>query len=518
MLQYLLNTTAIWLTSLVLFDVFLRRESYHGYNRSYLLFTFLLGLLLPLFQLWDTGMAYTKALDEPIHRVITAKQNIIAATAPATNTGWVQWLTGIYFAGVLVALCLLIIDVVKLMAFYRKGKQSQQGGWIVVETGKDHAPFSFMNTLFVCSMQQYSNDEWQMILAHEKRHSSLYHFADLLLMQLARIVFWFHPLVYVYNKRLLLVHEYQADNASAREPQVYGRFLVEQALLQAAPSVTHSFNRSPIKNRIVMLTRKSTAVSKIKMFVFIPLALVCIVCFSKNSFSQKFERKGNMVTYRGNTFEYYQNTRIDTQVLVDPVTNEQIVKYIKFDPVIVKMNDRDIPKDVDQQPSYTGSEKNLRDYLVIAMKNELSKLDDGQYALDITNILIDENGKIVYFEYHEMKRSRTQEEIPNNVPKQNPEIVTVNPKTQINVSIGGSSMPLQKNTNPAYYEEISKSNQQAIFDKVCKLMETAPGFKPATLHGKKVVSMYYCPMFWNHFKVKDHKLYDMAKNGGYKEL
>jgi hypothetical protein len=43
MLQYLLNATAIWLISLVLFDLFLRRESYHGYNRFYLLFTTLVG-------------------------------------------------------------------------------------------------------------------------------------------------------------------------------------------------------------------------------------------------------------------------------------------------------------------------------------------------------------------------------------------------------------------------------------------------------------------------------------------
>jgi hypothetical protein len=154
----------------------------------------------------------------------------------------------------------------------------------------------------------------------------------------------------------------------------------------------------------------------------------------------------------------------------------------------------------------------------MGMKKELSKLNDGQYALDISNILIDENGKIVYFEYHEMKRSRTQDEVHKNGTKQNPDIVIANPKTQTNIYFGNKNMTVHKNNNPAYYEEISKSNQQAIFNKVCTLMETAPGFKPATLDGKKVISTYFTPMFWNVFKVKNHKVYDVKKNGEYKEL
>ena len=66
MLQYLLNATAIWLISLVRFDIFLRRESYHGYNRFYLLLTFLLGALLPLWQWQDDGAIYNAALQRPV--------------------------------------------------------------------------------------------------------------------------------------------------------------------------------------------------------------------------------------------------------------------------------------------------------------------------------------------------------------------------------------------------------------------------------------------------------------------
>jgi len=149
---------------------------------------------------------------------------------------------------------------------------------------------------------------------HERRHYTLLHFADLLLMQLAKIVFWFHPLAYAYNKHLLLVHEFQADKVSAQEPQQYGQFLVEQALLQTAPVLSHSFNRSPIKKRIVMLTRKSTAAARTKMLVFIPLAMVCFIFFAKDSFSQKASDKTIQLIHFG-----VSDTALKTHVTYDEV-------------------------------------------------------------------------------------------------------------------------------------------------------------------------------------------------------
>jgi len=517
MLQYLINASAIWLISLVLFDAFLRRESYHNYNRFYLLFTFLLGALLPLWQWQDNSSPFSGTFQKPIEQVIAAKQTIVSATTQAaTSIDWQQWLLVIYLIGVFAALCLLIIDSIRLLAYYRKGKKSIQYGWTIIQTGKEHAPFSFMNTLFVGSIKQYSPEEWNMILAHEKRHTTLLHFADLLLMQVARIIFWFHPLVYLYNNRLLLVHEYQADNASAQQLQVYGTFLVEQALLQSAPSLSHSFNRSPIKNRIVMLTHRSSAASRTRMLVFIPLALVCIICFSKNSFSQRFERNGNTVTYRGNTFEL-SDAKYDTTSYLDPVTGKWHTTIIETTPAPITMNGKPIAKDVDQKPVFTGSDKDLRDYLLKNMKGELGKLNDGLYTLNISNIFVDENGRIVYFDYDNMKRSKTLNEAEDPVQHVSTSTAAAS-DPPIQVTLGGQNYALNRNTDPDYYEQISKNNQLEIYNKVCLLMETAPAFEPATIAGRNAISDYFCVSFRNHFQIKNHKVYDVDKNGAYKEM
>lgn len=269
-----------------------------------------------------------------------------------------------------------------------------------------------------------------------------------------------------------------------------------------------------------MLTRTSSTVSKSKTLILLPLLLVSATCFSKNSFSSKFERNGKYVTYKGNRFELSE-PKPDTMILTDPVTGEQITKIIKKDPVPVKMNGKPIPNEVDQQPYFTGNDKGLREYLVKNMKSELSKLDDGQYTLNLNNIVVDDKGKIVYFDYEDMKRSKTMEEV-HDVKPANVERVPAGPEIKVNFTSGPSvkngPMTLKRNTNPAYYSEISKDNQEEIFNKVCRLIDAAPAYKPATANGKRVVFTYYDVKFWNHFKVKDHKLYDIDKNLEYKEL
>ncbi len=399
MLQYLLNASAIWLISLVLFDVFLRRESYHGYNRFYLLFTFLLGALLPLWQWQGDSPVYTAALQRPVERVIAAKQTIVTAAAPAADVNLMQWIGIAYLAGALVALILLILDIVKLAAFYKVGVKSTEDGWRIIETDKEHAPFSFRNTLFVSNRRRYSDDEWKMILAHERRHTALQHFADVLLMQVGRIIFWFHPLVYLYNKRLLMLHEYQADNVSARQPRVYGQFLVEQALLQPAPTLSHSFNRSPIKNRIVMLTRRSSSIAKIKMLVFVPLAVICIACFSKSAFSQKPKKEGNVMVYNGNTIEFAPQKPVDTTIVIDPLTGKEQREIHNWANPPMKVNARTIYDYRDaEKPKIKAKDKSLADYMVRNLKPEFEKLADGEYNLIISEVVIDKNGKVVYYE------------------------------------------------------------------------------------------------------------------------
>lgn len=472
MQQYLLNASAIWLLSLILFDLLLRREDYHSYNRFYLLFTLLLGTLLPLIQWQYADVVYPRAIRYPIEEVITTKQYIASMTIPGRTISIGQWLMMIYISGALVALALLVVDIVKLLNFYRNGTKHIQNSWTIVTTGMKHAPFSFRRTLFVNAMEQYSPEEWAMVIAHEQRHTSLLHAADLMLLHIARIVFWFHPLIYVYHKRLLLVHEYQAD-AAATQQQEYGRFLIEQAILAAAPSVSHSFNRSPIKNRILMLTRKSTAAAKGKMLVILPLCMLAIACFSKNgsAWGHQFERNGNTVTYKGNKF-ILSEPKIDTIILIDPVTGQEQTQYRTFDPQPITMNGNKIYSEATAPyneenitPRYYASNATLEEYVLKNIAGGLNSLPDGDYNLRISNIVVSENGKVVYYDY------------------------------------GGVERKFYPNT----WKPVAKDSVKQITAGIDKFLNDAPALSPGTLKGKAVPAILPTEFSRVNIIVKNHQ-------------
>ena len=146
--------------------------------------------------------------------MISAKETIVAAASPSAESfNWELYLVYAYLAGAAISLLLLIAEVVKIIGLYRAGNRYREGSCVIIETGKDYSPFSLFNLVFVSRRARHTQEEWDTIIAHEQMHGLLFHFLDVLLMQVARIVFWFHPLVYVDQKRLMMQHEYQADKA-----------------------------------------------------------------------------------------------------------------------------------------------------------------------------------------------------------------------------------------------------------------------------------------------------------------
>ena len=412
MLQYLLNMTAIWLLSLLVFDLFLRKESFHSYNRLYLIVTLLTGILLPLWSLQGSDIVYITKVTEPaIENVSAVKKTIVQSTVAETTTDYGRLLFYAYTTGVVVGLLLILKEVLTIVRLYRKGDKTKDGVWTIIETGKSHSPFSAFRYVFISNKQDYSNDELRMILSHEEQHGHALHFIDLTIFQLTKILCWFNPLVYIYHNRLLVVHEYQADAAVDKTPAEYGRFLIEQALLSPASSLSHSFNRSPIKNRIMMLTRKTSALAQSKRAIAIPLLLVCVLCFTKNAFSDdKRKVDGNTVTYKGNVFTM-KTYPIDTAFVTDPTTGKERILIRKRDPRPIKMNGEEILYDYEKDE--TGAFYPIKDLSTIGtlsgasiiqavineIQDELVKLPDGQYNVGINNVVLNKKGEIAYYDF-----------------------------------------------------------------------------------------------------------------------
>lgn len=400
MLQYLLNATAIWLLSLLLFDIFLRRENYHSYNRLFLLCTLLLGVLLPLWHWKDTRIIQTTAMYLPVRATTAARQAIVTA-APVPSVSWQNVVWYIYAVGIIIGVILLLKETFVITRLYKQGIKSKDGVWTIIETGKAHSPFSAFRCIFISNKKNYTPAQLSMILLHEEQHGHALHFVDLLVIQIAKLVFWFHPLVYLYHKRLMMVHEYQADAAVRRPAEEYGHFLVEQSILGAAPALSHSFNRSPVKKRIMMLTHKTTALAKTKRLVAIPLLLACTLFFTQKTFSRNSRKEGNKLYYNGNVFELWAPPHGDTVFVEDPVSGDMMLKITKPDSMPISMNGKRVYTEDEltreEKDAATKTRKAVLSYLYKQMVPAMEQLPDGVYMIFTGEIILDTKGKIVYY-------------------------------------------------------------------------------------------------------------------------
>lgn len=176
------------------------------------------------------------------------------------------------------------------------------------------------------------------------------------------------------------------------------------------------------------------------MLVFIPLLLVCSIGFTKNSFAQAFERNGNIVTYKGNKFELSKGST-DTMLMEDPSTKEERQIIVHTHPIVKKMNGNKLcsTDDVTTQPEPYAKDGPLEEYILKNLSDELNTLPDGSYTMDVSEIVFDNKGKVIFYQY------------------------------------GG----FNKKEVPADFEK-------SIGEKIDRLLSSAPAMKPARLKGEVV--------------------------------
>ncbi|MGN6569280.1 MAG: M56 family metallopeptidase, partial [Flavipsychrobacter sp.] len=440
MLQYLINTSAIWLMSLLIFDIFLRRENYHSYNRIYLIGTLLAGALIPLVH-WRTQTVvqeihplhfYNSMVELQAHEAV--HQSTITHIAPAHHYSFATIIAAIYIAGALIKIILLAKETFQLRSYYKEGKKTNVNGWLIIETGKAHGPFSISNYLFINSRTQYDSAQLEIILQHEQEHRRLLHVADLILIQLCSIIFWFQPFIYLYTRRLRMVHEYQADNTAAKDEGIYSQLLIETSLLSTYTQLTHSFSRSPIKNRILMLQHRSSKSNKVKLLTVLPLIACSLFFFTECRkvtkakepasidpetalMGAKIEFKTRLVTFKGNVFEVStpvktkmpafikaikkQAEKMESMPPTAKINEDTFMVTIYRPPIrmnkdsIYSFNSNDGSQGV--PPEFLGTDGNINKYIYNGCMEDMSMLDDGEYGIGLSDLVIDKNGKLVYY-------------------------------------------------------------------------------------------------------------------------
>lgn len=273
MIQYILECIAFQLVFLVIYDFFLKRETFFQWNRFYLLSTFIVSLVLPLVKI----EAFKTTVDQPYVEYGESLWGVNTAIVVGAqeNAGLnISWQMVLFVLGALVSTLLLVYKLRQLYLLRAKGDKISFKEFTQILVPNSNMAFSFFKSIFIGD--KVSKTDYTNIIAHELVHIKQGHSWDLLFFELMRIIGWFNPLVYVYQSRISELHEFIADAKVAKRDknEQYQLLLSQVFQTQNISFINHFFKSSLIKKRIVMLQKsQSKSVFKLKYLTLLPLLL-----------------------------------------------------------------------------------------------------------------------------------------------------------------------------------------------------------------------------------------------------
>lgn len=267
MLHYILQVVAFQVLFLIVYDLFLRRQTFFIWNRIYLLVTSCLSLGLPFVKIGfisdfgsEIGVITLPEVvlgnsKEPSPMSQAAMEVAGIATEPVSTPLW-QW---VLLSGSIVFLVILLIKGLHLALIVSKSPKRWQNNILVIRLLNSHQAYSFFNSIFLGS--NITKEDQEVILEHEMVHVRHGHSLDIMWFQLLRIAMWFNPAVYWYNNRIVELHEYTADHKviSSDQKQSYYENLLKQAFGIQTLSLTNTFfSKSLLKKRLLMMQQSPT--------------------------------------------------------------------------------------------------------------------------------------------------------------------------------------------------------------------------------------------------------------------
>ncbi len=361
MISYFIQIVVFQLLLLGFYDLFLKRETFFQLNRAYLLATPVLIMLVPFLKF--------EGLQNTLNSVVAIKlpEILVSNTTQATSSSFIsseQLFEVIWLLGVAVAFYYFIKKLNRIKQLKKKGKVQNYSGFTVISIPETDVAFTFLKSVFLGeNLTQKQKDD---ILLHEAVHARQNHTIDLLMYEVLKIVFWFNPLFYLFQKRVSALQEFIADASVVQQIEkrdYYENLLSKLFQTEKISFINTFFNHSLIKKRIVMLQKtKSTKRALVKYLAVLPII-------------------GAMVIYTSCVNEAKGNQTATSETPITEIASQQD-KELTF-------------KDIDKVPVYPGCEGKSNDDTKKCFTQNVAQHVVKEFSKDIKNAEITGRQKIV---------------------------------------------------------------------------------------------------------------------------
>ena len=236
-------------------------------------------------------------------------------------------------------------------------------------------PFSFCGRIYLpTDLRSYPSV--RNILIHEREHTRATHFVDLLIAEVACMLFWFNPFAWALKRDMQRNLEFLADQAvllrgvSRRE---YQYELLGFTLEVAAGPLCSSYNINDLKERIRMMNKtKSNRAAGAKYLVALPLAALMLL-------SGKWLWAGNAVS--------------EVREVVAAVASNPIP--LSDAPDITLQQDEDpVYSEVDTPASFPGGISKLMHFLSKNLKYPEQSAKNGIEGKVVVSFVVEKDGRL----------------------------------------------------------------------------------------------------------------------------
>ena len=275
-MEYFFKASAVITVMFLCYIVFLKKETFFQHNRWFLLSGLLLALVFPIIII-PVYIPVEPLTTQATSFIPSTPSNFITTAQPEIVFDWFKLIPIIYGIGLSVFLIQFIFQFGSLALLLLKNpkRKAQRFTYVIVES--KISPFSFFKWIVYNpdSYKEEEEEELQLILIHEKVHANQLHSIDILLTQLACVIFWFNPLIWLYRKEVRQNLEYIADfesENSIHSKKNYQHLLLKTSIVNHSSLLSNNFYNSSIKKRILMLNKsRSNKKNQFKYLLIIPI-------------------------------------------------------------------------------------------------------------------------------------------------------------------------------------------------------------------------------------------------------
>jgi TonB family protein len=372
---------------------FLRKESFHKFNRFYLLGALIFSLLIPFVRFTIPApileAEQISTLSELMIYIQLPEFTVSAQTASGWSLAKILW--NIYWFGVAFFALLFIVKLFKITSLIIQSKKIRKENYVFVEYDENNAPFSFFNYIFI-NTDAYNQEDKESIILHEKFHVRQRHSWDLIFMELLGIVLWFNPVIFMYKRSLQVIHEYLADHRVLQqgiEQGAYLDLLLRQLMFVKADNfsplpIGHHFNYLLTKNRFKMLKNHHYSKWAIAKAIFVlPLIAFLLMLNCKNKTQDPETMEYTITLENVPTSESDEEVTYEVEITKDE-TGQQITMKVADEPL----------RFVEELPEFVGGMDSLYSFLHKTLRYPANAKEKGISGQVFVEFVVEKDGSV----------------------------------------------------------------------------------------------------------------------------